>query len=132
MCPSNSLPSSTPPAGTAAGSPAIDLRIVAPTEVVAQLARALEAADIDFTQAAVIDPSYLGFDFTTAADISTIVGTAFLSDPLIPLLAQWFRPNAKERRIVVETPLGRVRLDTREPLTPEEVRERLRRIVGLL
>jgi hypothetical protein len=117
---------------TASNDLEIDLRVVAASEVIDSLAAALDERDQEFSVAKVFDPSYLGLDLSTAADLATIVTATLISDPLIPTLAHWFGPKTKSRRIYVETPLGRVTLETREDLSPDEIRSRLARIVKLL
>lgn len=92
----------------------------------------LDAHNVWYEQTAVFDPSYLGLDLTTAADIATIVSSAFLSDPLIPFLVHCAMRAPKRQRIVVETPLGRVTLDTAEHLSPDEIRTRIQRIAAII
>lgn len=109
----------------------VDLRIVAPTEVIEALEQAMEAAGQPVTVSPVLDASYLGLDFSTAADLAAIASVTLISDPLIPSIAKWFSPKAKARRIRVETPLGRVTFDTTEALSEDQIRERLGEIVKL-
>ncbi len=110
----------------------IDIRIVAPIEVIDTVVVALADCGHAVTPREVLDSSYLGLDFSTVADIATVLSFTLVSNPLVPVLARWFRPQAKARRIVIETPLGRVTLDTRDELTEEQIRERLAKAVGLL
>jgi hypothetical protein len=111
---------------------AVDIRIIAPTEVIDTIVIALGESGHPVTPREVLDSSYLGLDFSTVADVATVLNVTLVSDPLVPVLARWFRPRAQARRIVIETPLGRVTLDTRDELTEEEIRERLAKAVGLL
>jgi hypothetical protein len=124
--------SSASPDGAISSEVEVHLRIIAPTEVIEALASVLQREGLELSCSSVFDASYLGLDFSTAADLATILSTTLISDPLIPALARWFGPKAKARRIVVETPLGRVTLDTRDELTTDEIRERLAQVIRLL
>ena len=110
----------------------IDIRIVADGRTADQLVEMLERGGVACSRSDVVDVSYLGLDLTTAADIATIVSVAFFSDPVVPFLTQRLTDRARRERIVVETPLGRVTLDTTEHLSPEEIRQRLQRIATII
>lgn len=110
----------------------VDLRIVAPTEIIEDLESNLAASGQEVAVSEVVDPSYLGLDFSAAADLATIASVTLIGDPLIPALGRWFGSKAKSRRITVETPLGRVTLDTREDLSDEQIRARLSEIIKLV
>lgn len=110
----------------------MDIRVVANDAVIDSIEQALSANGVAASRSRIVDPSYLGLDLSTVADLATIVGVAAIADPLLPTLWQWLRPGGKPTRIVVETPLGRAVFDTREELTEAEVREKLDELVGLL
>ncbi len=117
--------------GNAGAALEVDLRIVAPTEVIAAFATEFETVGRKVAVSDVVDPSYLGLDFSTIADLCTIVSVALIDDALIPALARWVCSKAKRQRIMVESPHGRVIFDTDEDLTPEEIRTRLAEIIKL-
>jgi hypothetical protein len=111
--------------------PGVDLRIIAAEEVIDSVERVLADEGVAVARSGILDPSYMGLDLSTIADLAAVVSVALISDPILPTLWQWLKPESRTR-IVIETPFARVVLDSREALTEAEVKKKLEQLVGVL
>jgi hypothetical protein len=100
--------------------------------VIESLCAALGSHDRELFVSDVHEPSYFGLDLAAISEVATIISATSINELLIPALAKWFGSRAKNRRIAIETPLGRVTLETRSPLTEDQIRQRLATLVELL
>lgn len=111
----------------------VDVRVIAAEAVIDSIEAALLPTGFTGERSTIVDPSYLGLDLSTVADVAGLISVAALSDPLLPMLWHWLRPSSPERtRIVVETPFGRAVFDSRDELTEDEVRIKLERLIGVV
>lgn len=120
-----------PPEESILDLPGVDLRIIAAEEVIDSVERVLAEEGVAVARSGILDPSYMGLDLSTIADLAAVVSVALISDPILPTLWQWLKPESGTR-IVVETPFARVVLDSREALTEAEVKKKLEQLVGVL
>lgn len=110
----------------------VDVRFIASNETVGKIHELVSQRGYIATETEVRDPGSLGLDLAGVADLATIIGITFIGDPLVPFLVDLLGARNEDRRIVVETPIGRVTFESREALNDEQVREKLSTIVGLL
>jgi hypothetical protein len=110
----------------------LDVRIIGAEDDVSAIGVALEAKAITFTTGSVSDPSYFGLDFVIVADVVAVLAPLALSDLVLSRVDAWRSRNERRRRILVETPIGRVAFESDEDLTDEEVRSRLQSISRMM